>query len=55
VWLAPNSRHSERTADLPRRKKRSKRRLNFNKTWVFGEEFALTADDESLTTVLQRT
>ena len=29
LWVAVISRHSERQADLPRRKKRSQRRLNF--------------------------
>jgi hypothetical protein len=29
-------------------------RIIANETWVFGEEFALAADDESLTTVLKR-
>ena len=29
-------------------------RILANETWVFGEEFALAADDESLTTVLRR-
>jgi hypothetical protein len=29
-------------------------RILANETWVFGEEFALAADDESLTTVLKR-
>ncbi len=29
LWVAVISRHSERAADLPRRKKRSIRRLNF--------------------------
>lgn len=29
-------------------------RILANETWVFGEEFALTADDESLTTVLKK-
>jgi hypothetical protein len=29
LWVALISRHSDRQADLPRRKKRSQRRLNF--------------------------